>query len=294
MPQKTISFIGAGKVTQVLGRLMAGLSDFQIGGIYSRSIESAQRAHDFINVGKVCSSISDLPSSDIIFINTSDSQIEAACQELVEKNKNQAAGFALLHCCGSQPSTILKAGQIHLGARIGSIHPIFGFSNPRQAIIDFPGTLCSFEGDTSLFPEISELFVKIGAAQVFQIETENKAAYHVAGAFPGSLTVALAKISKDLYTKAGIPSELAAVIAARLLSTTAKNTLASPETMTFNGPLPRGDLETLNRHLKVLSPTPYLSIYCELTKILLEEIQDPNFVSIVERLLKESVDIPHF
>ncbi len=70
MPQKTISFIGAGKVTQVLGRLMAELSDFQIGGIYSRSIESAQKAHEFINAGKVCSSISDIPRSDIIFINT--------------------------------------------------------------------------------------------------------------------------------------------------------------------------------------------------------------------------------
>ena len=90
----------------------------------------------------------------------------------------------------------------------------------------------------------------------YPIKAENKVLYHAFGTFASPMVIALMTALEQVGKAAGIkPSDLR-TMAAPLLRQTLNNYLEHGAAAAFSGPLVRGDVATVRRHLEALRKTP--------------------------------------
>ncbi len=256
-----IVFIGAGKVGKTLAKLITLKTSHHIIAISNKV--STQQSCEFIGAGATITNIEDLPSADLYFITTPDSEIEVCCQRLVAQATIPKEAI-IIHCSGALPSGILHCAK-HKGIAIASVHPIKSFALPEQSIKSFAGTYCAYEGDASCFPSIASLFSEIGG-KVFKLSSDNKARYHAAGAFASNFIVSLFDISTKLLQQSGVDKENAIDISLSLMTSTLENlktTRSANESLT--GPVARGDTATINQHIAALDNQNLQQLYAMLS-----------------------------
>jgi len=208
--------------------------------------------------------LSELPKSDLIFITTPDDVIEQTAKRLAALGRPlvnvQDDGFpgAVLHTSGALSSEALAplAGR---QCQVGSIHPLVSISNPFPDADLFRGAYFSVEGDT-MAVTYAEMIIKSLSAHIIHIKTDRKALYHVAAVMASPHLVALFDLAVELLVYSGVKSDDARKILLPLVQSTINNlqphdqsgyprSLSSALTGTFA----RGDVGTVERHLKALS-----------------------------------------
>jgi predicted short-subunit dehydrogenase-like oxidoreductase (DUF2520 family) len=85
-----------------------------------------------------------------------------------------------------------------------------------------------------------------------QITPERKAAYHAFGAFGSPLLIALLAAAEQVARSAGLSPNSARRAIAPLVKQTVENYIAKGGASAFTGPLVRGDVDTVRKHLKAL------------------------------------------
>ncbi|QBS12488.1 DUF2520 domain-containing protein [Legionella geestiana] len=258
----SVNIIGAGRLGQTLGRLLTLHQAATINGLCNAHLESARAAADRIGAGKAFAEIHALPPADISFITTPDSAISDAASMLAE-SPNLKPKSIVLHCSGVENSDLLAA----LKARdcfVASVHPMRSFANPEQSALQFAGTFAAIEGDAPALECLEPLFSAIGARSC-RIAREGKAFYHAAGVFASNYVVTLAEHAKACLNAAGIDDTLAMAMLTNILGSTVANLEASssPE-CALTGPINRGDIATLEKHLKTLGDSKDARLYAEL------------------------------
>lgn len=263
-----INVIGAGKLGKTIAKLLYTYSNCKILGICNRSTKSALDAISFIGEGNAYESISDLPPAEITIISTPDDMIQNCCTELSE-SKNLLKNSIVFHCSGSLSSSILQPVK-SAGCYILSIHPMRSFANPNISFESFKGTFCAIEGDEEAKKTVSNLFDMFNGV-VYSISGENKALYHAAGSIASNYLVTLAHIAIDCLLETGVNEDMAYKIVVSLMRGTInniENTTSVKSSLT--GPIKRGDVETVKKHLDVLSKdfsSLYKSLGSETLKI---------------------------
>ena len=147
------------------------------------------------------------------------------------------------------------------GAITISVHPIQSFASVEQAITLIPGTYFSIEGDTRGYSFAQEMVEKLGGKH-FILDSNSKVLYHAAASVASNYLVGLLKTALDLLAAAGVPEEVRLPAFLPLVEGTLKNTkkLGIPQALT--GPISRGDLGTLEKHLDAMKELPeLLSVY---------------------------------
>ncbi len=263
-----LTIIGCGRLGKTLAFLWKQNKLISIQDIYNSSITSAERAVAFIGDGSACHSMAQFTPADIYLIAVPDDQIEVLCQQLAQQ-ASPKIGSLVMHCSGLQTSTCLNAVK-SLGCDIASVHPVFGFSNPAVDIHHFAGTYCSFEGDRQAWDRISFLIEGI-SGQLFPIEKEYKAFYHVASVFASNYLIALSAIAEDCYKKSGLPINLAKTLIHNLMEKSLNRININPDlSKALTGPIQRSDQRTLKKHLEILEPFDDLvRVYKSLGKTIL-------------------------
>ena len=257
--QYQINIIGCGRLGSTIGFLLSRSGNVNIKGVCNSSLASAKKAVKFVGQGVAYAQLTELPSADIYFITTPDNLIETTCNKLFLTQKIKKTAI-VIHCSGSLSSDILHAAKQH-GCKTASIHPIKSFANPKQSIKSFFGTFCAYEGDPKAGKIISELFQKIGA-RVFKIDKTNKVIYHAASVFAVNYLMALYSIAENCYVEAEIPLDTAKAIILNLMTGALENLKKLSPLQALTGPLQRGDIEVIAKHIEALSHQPeYLEIY---------------------------------
>jgi predicted short-subunit dehydrogenase-like oxidoreductase (DUF2520 family) len=255
----TVNIIGAGAVGQTLGYLLVKHAVAQIQAIVNHSPSNAQRAVEFMGQGKVCASILDLPSADLILVTVPDQQIEAVARTLVN-SPNLQPGTMILHCSGALSSAcmdVLHSRQCWLA----SLHPAFSFKQPHAAIQQFTHIPCALEGDEPALDKITALFTAIGA-EVYRIAPEHKALYHTAAVFASNYPVALLQQAYDCFTAAGLSGTQAKAVVCGVANSMLQNVSAADmPKLALTGPLQRGDVVTIRRHLETLQDPKARDMY---------------------------------
>lgn len=252
---QTINIIGCGRLGKTLGYLIQQSGSSAIQDICNRSRESSVAAAQFIGAGRPCL-IDELAPADIYLITAPDDAIAAICAELVAKHKLQKNSI-VLHCSGSLSSGVLKSAQT-LGCYIASLHPIKSFADPAKSVKTFTDTFCAFEGSAEAYTVINSLFSAIGG-KVFSIEKNQKALYHAAAVFASNYLVTLSHIATQCYEKAGVSSDIVTQIVQQLMTTTLHNLATLPPAKALTGPIARGDIQTISKHLVALQDSLSLS-----------------------------------
>jgi predicted short-subunit dehydrogenase-like oxidoreductase (DUF2520 family) len=125
----------------------------------------------------------------------------------------------------------------------------------RQARPELAGVTFAVEGDARAVRLARRMVLDLGG-RVVMIDPRRKAMYHAFGAFTSPLVIATLAAAEGVARQAGIAPAAARAAILPILLQTIRNYLAHGPADAFSGPLVRGDVATVRRHLDVLRSVP--------------------------------------
>lgn len=259
-----IGVIGGGKV----GCCLAGYLKQQLQGITASSeAHSLQLAERFGL--KPCTNVELVQRADVLLLTVPDRLIGAVAEQLVHEcakstateadSKQSLMGKIFLHCSGSMGLEALAPLQRE-GAHVGSLHPLQSFAGGAT---ELAGVYMAVDGDEAACEAATAIATALGG-HPFRVPAAERAAYHAAACICSNYAVAVEALAQRLMSR-WLGDEAAAWQALLpLFKGTAANLerTASPRTA-LTGPIARGDVTTVAKHLAVLPPE-LLEAYCSL------------------------------
>jgi predicted short-subunit dehydrogenase-like oxidoreductase (DUF2520 family) len=116
---------------------------------------------------------------------------------------------------------------------------------------ELKGVPFTIEGDT-LAVRIARKIVRALGGKAYSIRKEDKAAYHAWGTFASPLLTALLVTTEQVARLAEVKPQVAKRRMIPILFQTLVNYSAFDAGSAFSGPIIRGDVETIRKHLRVL------------------------------------------
>ena len=255
----TIGFIGAGTTGTALAVRLAG-QGYQVIAVSSRSLTSAEKLAGRVSGCQICKGAQQVADvAQLVFITTPDDAISKVAAEVQWHGKQ-----SVVHCSGAHSVDILEPAKQH-GAHTGCFHPLQTFASVEQAIDNIPGSTFAVEAEEPLSTTLKDLAAALEGDWVI-LGAGDKVLYHAAAVFACNYLVTLVKLATDLWQTFGVSQAQATKALMPLLRGTLSNieNVGLPNCLT--GPIARGDLGTITRHLEALGKgnPSLLDIYREL------------------------------
>ena len=263
MPKPSIAIIGCGVVGQAIGRILRQ-KRFRISGVAGTSAASAKAAVAFIGSGNArLTAASAARGADVIFLATPDRMIRTVCERIVQA-KAVKRHAVIFHCSGAYGAELLDLARTRK-AHVASLHPLQSFASPEAAVKRMKGTYFTFDGDKDAAP-VAEQIVNALGGRMLRLPPKNKALYHAASCVLSNYMVGLADLGMIMLQLSGLSEKEASRAAKPLMAGTLENIgkVGLPHALT--GPIARGDVDTVERHLRALArlPKEIRKLYCEL------------------------------
>jgi predicted short-subunit dehydrogenase-like oxidoreductase (DUF2520 family) len=188
-----------------------------------------------------------------VFLTVPDDKIPAVAGELSTPEIGWESRV-VFHCSGLLPSAALLPLK-ERGARTASLHPVQTFVKKERNSKIFQGVYFGLEGDESALSTAEEIAANLGAS-LLPLEAGDKAKYHTACSISSNLFVALMDLSTSLLKEIGFEEKTAVRVLFPLIKKTLHNVKKFGVSASLSGPLPRGDIKTLNSHLQALKSSP--------------------------------------
>lgn len=249
-PTPVVFIMGAGVVgTALAARLVrAGVP---VAGLHGRQAELSDAASA---ISGVLSSSGDIPEilteADVVIISVRDERIREVVDRLV-REKRLARHQVLLHTSGANASAdVLAAARPHVKA-LGTLHPLVSFADPRLAAEGMRTVAFGIEGDTAARRVAARLVALLGARRVV-VESKNLPIYHAGAVMVSNYVVALADMGRSLLIEAGVPADEALPALIPLMTSVVQNLAQVGLPGALTGPVERGDVSSVERHLEIL------------------------------------------
>jgi predicted short-subunit dehydrogenase-like oxidoreductase (DUF2520 family) len=218
--------------------------------------------------------------SEIVWFCVPDAAIVTAAHSLLQATDWN--GKIALHSSGALTSDELRELRDH-GAAVASVHPLMTFV--RGSRPQFAGVPFAIEGDPKAV-RTSRAIVRRMRGRAWLIRKEYKQAYHAWGMFVSPLLTALLAASENVAAAAGVSRNAARQKMLPILHQTLANYARLGTAGSFSGPIARGDVDTVRKHLKVLQDVPGAGeVYLALARVALRELPAKNRVQL-EKILK--------
>lgn len=189
-------------------------------------------------------------SGDVIILCVPDRQIEPVCRELVE-NGRLRVGQTMLHTSGANAADLLTAAK-SAGVSIGALHPLQSFTNPTEAAQQFSNIFFAIDGEQAAAAAATELALALGG-QVLHVPPQDRALYHAAAVTASNYLVSLLSVSERLFSR-WAPSGRSLDAVLPLAEGTLRNIRRQGTSAALTGPIARGDIATVAKHLQALPP----------------------------------------
>ena len=251
-----IGFIGAGRLGKALAWSLAaaGLRITQV------TSTGGQQAKALAARIPRCEAVADpqcvVDGCDLVFIATPDAAIEATAAAL-----RWRAGMGVVHCSGVTEVEALRAAA-EQGAWIGGFHPMQTFGDPLVAVASLPGSTITIEAVEPLNGWLVALATRLDC-RVNRLPPGMRGRYHAAAGYTSQFINALFAQAARIWESWGASEE----DALRALMPMARGTLASIASAGIAGGMPgpvsRGDLGSIEKHLHALASLgePTLDFY---------------------------------
>lgn len=260
-----IGFIGAGRVGCSLGKYFI-LHGFFVTGYYSHSCQSANKASELTQSNVFDSPQDVVQNSDVIFITVPDGAIEEVWRSIKDLDYK---GKTICHCSGAMSSEIFSEPD-NSGGRC-SFHPLLAVSSVSQ---DLGEAFFTIEGNETGLETARKILNQCGNTYQ-EIDKTYKSRYHAAAAIASNLVVGVLDMAVSMLTECGFDEEGARKALTPLVTGNVAAVMERGAKAALTGPVKRGDIETVEKHLKLLSGNDY-EIYRLLSLKLLEIAQLQN------------------
>lgn len=252
MARKTDRFVivGGGRVGTAVGHILQR-EGLQVVAVASRSEESLEQAGKFISGALLTADVVKAGKrGNVIVITTPDDLIADTCLSLVSGEAVKKGDY-IVHMSGALGLDILEPAE-KLGAGMACIHPLQTFADVSGAVKRIPGSafaVTAREPDTRNWAEA--LVRRLGGEPVLLAE-KDKILYHIGAVVASNLLVALEHAAELVYQEIGIHREKALKALLPLIEGTVENLKRHGAEKALTGPVARGDIGVLRRHLECL------------------------------------------
>lgn len=247
MIKPRITIVGAGRLGTALARVLHD-SGYKISEIVYRPGSSAASAKSLARELK-SRAVTSITPSEIVFLCVGDSQLAGAVSKVESADWK---GKIALHNSGALTSDVL-APLRQRGAAVGSMHPMMSFV--RGATTTLWGVWFGIEGDARAVRAARSVVRTLGGESM-AVRKSAKPLYHAFGAFASPLLIATLALGERVGRRAGLTEREARNAMKPIVEQTLRNYLEGGAAGAFSGPLVRGDVDTVRKHLAVLRRLP--------------------------------------
>jgi predicted short-subunit dehydrogenase-like oxidoreductase (DUF2520 family) len=224
-------------------------------------------------------------TADVVWFCVPDSEISAAAR--LFSSAGSWNGRVAFHSSGALSSDELQSLR-QKGASVASVHPLMTFVGKSNAALG--GVPFAIEGDRAAV-RVAGYIVKELGGYAYPIPKQDKAAYHAWATFTSPLLTALLATTEEVAKLAGLRGEDARRRMMPILRQTLANYGEFGGARGFSGPIVRGDVETVKRHLEtLLRNRAARQVYVALAGAALQYLPSKNKVAL-RRLLKDPESI---
>jgi predicted short-subunit dehydrogenase-like oxidoreductase (DUF2520 family) len=224
--------------------------------VLPRSAESVRRAG---LSGQRLADHDDLAGAQLCLLAVPDAQVASAALAVVD---DLGPKTALLHLAGALDLSVFTSQEALAKRPLGSFHPLVAVSDAKDTLEGHAVALASSE--RALMPLLYRMALALRLTPL-EVPEARRAAYHAGAVLSAGLLVALLDAAVAALEEAGIPRE-AALGALRPLSESALSGVAQRGLNDgLTGPIARGDLATIERHLAAL-PAELGALYRQLSR----------------------------
>lgn len=243
----TVAILGAGVVGTSLGRALKARGH-EIAGVVTRSEGTARQAAARLGGAPVFADAAEAAlRADLVLVTTPDRSVAQVCAA-VARQDGFRAGAVVLHTSGALDSTALEPAR-GAGCAVGSWHPLQTFASAEAAT--FEGVYFFFEGMARAGEVATALTRELGGFPV-ALAPGGKALYHAAAVTACNYFVTLVHEGVELMAASGVPRDVALPALLPLLRGTVRNLEAVGLPQALTGPIARGDVPTVARHLEAI------------------------------------------
>lgn len=285
---KTFSIVGAGRLGTVLGSALVRRG-WQAEVIVDRNARAARGSRSIIGRGRVSTSpAAAAKARGAVIIAVPDDALGRVASALA-RSGGSWAGRYVFHTSGLLPARVL-APLAERGARIASLHPVQTFPRKDAPASVFKGITWGVEGDPAAV-ETAEEIVRTLRGNVLLLSEKEKPLYHAACTLASNALIALEWTAADVLRRAGVSEEAAAGTLFPLLQGTLQNVKSFGLEKALTGPILRGDVATVRKHLEALGGNPgtkqiYAVLGKQTLRLAVKSGLPPGRVRALKRLLE--------
>ena len=275
--QNRVAIIGAGRVGSALAKAL-NEKGYRIVAIIDKNLSLAEKIRTQIQV-EVCSDrISKLIPVDLIFISVQDDSIGTVVNELKVEFENKNLSWFVFHTSGALTSDIFKPIQRY-DISTASFHPIQTFLGEKQDYGKLENIYVGIEGEKKAVLFAKEIVNNLGSKPLL-IPKEFKPLYHLACAITSNYLNTLLFVVVDLLKEINYSEKETLETLFPLIFTTLENIKENGLNKALTGPIARGDVGTIEKHLSILSKSfsKYKPLYQELGKVAM------NYPALLEKM----------
>ncbi|WP_060873648.1 Rossmann-like and DUF2520 domain-containing protein [Myroides odoratus] len=241
----TITILGSGKVAHhLIGNILES-DQLTLQQIYARNTNSVT---DLVPENRVVNDIKALKPADIFIIAVSDISIEEVSSQIQIPNQ------FVVHTSGTIPMSAIQQ------ERKGVMYLLQSFSKDKE--LDFSSIPFCIEANHQEDFQLLEKIAVSFSERVYKISSEQRKAIHLAAVFVNNFSNHMFTMGEDICKEYQVPFE---ILKPLILETAHKIMHLSPfEAQT--GPASRGDQNTINQHLEMLTDPTKKEIYQLITK----------------------------
>ena len=249
--KKNVAIVGAGCVGTTLA-VMLHEAGYTIGSVVSRHGASAQKLATLVSCKNYSTSVSAIdPKTELLVITVSEDQIIEVASILAKSCNLNFKMLTAFHTSGALTSEELRP-LFQKGTSVFSLHPIQSFSkytSLKKQLTRMKEISYGFEGDTRNYAEARHIVKKLNG-KIVRIPKEAKILYHIACVCASNYSVALLGAIDGLLND--ISSSISMKDLAPLVRTSIDNALQMSPGKALTGPIARGNISTVQRHLNAL------------------------------------------
>jgi len=244
-----VAILGLGKVGTAVGFFLRG-AGYPIAAVAARSIESVSKGAEFTGGTAFVDYTEAARRGRIVLITTVDDAIAPVCERITREGAIDP-GKKVVHMSGACGLDVLQPAK-RAGASVACIHPIQSFADVKNAIENIPGSSFGVTADGDSEAWALRIVQDLGG-RAFIIADEDKPLYHAAACMASNYLVTLMHLVEGIYLRIGLSSDDALRAFWPLVRGTIRNIEAKGTVQSLTGPISRGDVGTLKKHLAVFN-----------------------------------------
>jgi predicted short-subunit dehydrogenase-like oxidoreductase (DUF2520 family) len=251
--QSHIAVVGAGRVGQVLGRLLRD-GGAHVTAVVSRTPASARKGGAFLRCRNAGTSLEAIPATTrLVLITTPHSAVEETAGAIARLTHLPFTRMAFCHASG-----MLTAGALAplaaRGATVFSFHPIQTFPRdftPSAILPSLAGIWYGVDGDSRGVRAARRLARSLGGRAVV-IPPGLRVYYHAACVVASNHLTALLAVLEEMHGRLGLDGPGFFALFKPIIEATLRNNEATSPREALSGPVARGGVETVARHLEAV------------------------------------------